>query len=136
MLEQHRTNQIDSAFNNGSLQSAPKPQLRIPRKALITSLISLISPEPFSPESQPDISYHVISGSHGTGKTSAIVKAAQDVGKGVIYVDLPDDPLSHIGTLSRTLGIDLTDEISVWSQLPSLLGIQTRSSTPNEGVSS
>ena len=33
--------------------------------------------------------YHVICGEHGTGKTTLTAKAAREIGKGVIYVDVP-----------------------------------------------
>ena len=34
-------------------------------------------------------SYYVISGEHGTGKTTMIKKVAQEIGGGVIYVNVP-----------------------------------------------
>lgn len=36
-------------------------------------------------------SYYIINGEHGSGKTTLIRRIANDIGKGIVYVDVPED---------------------------------------------
>jgi hypothetical protein len=58
----------------------------VDRPSLVKDLTRMLSPK-FAKERSP---YYVISGEHGTGKTTMIKKASQLVGGGVIYVNVPE----------------------------------------------
>ena len=57
----------------------------IPRLKVTEQLKKLFQPD------EDHSRYHVICGGHGTGKSTLITRAAREVGKGVIYIDVPAD---------------------------------------------
>src|SRR5688572_22146408 len=49
-------------------------------------------------------SYHVVVGNHGTGKTTVVRQCARDVGKGVIYIDVPPVLDELVDNLAKAIG--------------------------------
>ncbi len=47
--------------------------------------------------------YWIISGEQGTGKTTTIQKVCKDIGKGIIYVDVPPDVEDFKNALSKAI---------------------------------
>jgi hypothetical protein len=48
--------------------------------------------------------YWVISGEHGTGKTTTVQKVCKEVGKGIIYVDVPKNVANFKDALANAIG--------------------------------
>jgi hypothetical protein len=83
-LDHMITRKIDFAFENGI--SAPSDPMDIERKDLLDILVRNIEPV----ERRKDFcGYCVVSGDEGTGKTTAARTIARNIGKGVIYIDIP-----------------------------------------------
>ncbi|CAG8650389.1 9555_t:CDS:2, partial [Dentiscutata heterogama] len=57
-------------------------------------------------------SYHVVVGNHGTGKTTVVRQCARDVGKGVIYVDVPPVLDNFIDKLAKAIGYSFKEYVS------------------------
>jgi ABC-type polar amino acid transport system ATPase subunit len=57
-------------------------------------------------------SYHVIVGNHGTGKTTVVRQCARNVGKGVIYVDVPPVLDNFIDNLANAIGYSFKEYVS------------------------
>jgi len=74
------------AFEHGS---CPEPEAMqnqlIYREAVIKKLRRILEPIP----GRDSYLYHTIVGNTGTGMTTVVRQCAKDVGKGVIYVDVP-----------------------------------------------
>lgn len=51
------------------------------------------------------VSYWIISGQHGTGKTTAVQKVCHNIGKGIIYVDVPQDIENFKFSLADAIGL-------------------------------
>ncbi|RIB14117.1 P-loop containing nucleoside triphosphate hydrolase protein [Gigaspora rosea] len=64
--------------------------------------------EPISDHS----SYHVVVGNHGTGKTTVVRQCAREVGKGVIYVDVPPVLDNFIDNLAKAIGYSFNEYVS------------------------
>jgi hypothetical protein len=70
----------------------------IPRKDVLARVSSVITPEP-SP-----IGYGLISGSHGSGKSTACYHAARAIGQGIVLFGAKF-PLTWMNTLQKSLVI-------------------------------
>ncbi|CAG8633024.1 4986_t:CDS:2, partial [Paraglomus brasilianum] len=86
------------AFEHGS---CPEPDVKqkqlIDREVVIKKLRQILKPI-------SDDTYHVIVGNHGTGKTTVVRQCARDVGKGVIYVDVPPVLDNFVNNLADAIG--------------------------------
>jgi len=71
----------------------------INREVVIKKLRQILKPI-----SDDTNTYHVIVGNHGTGKTTVVRLCARDVGKGVIYVDVPPVLDNFINNLADAIG--------------------------------
>ncbi|RIB17163.1 P-loop containing nucleoside triphosphate hydrolase protein [Gigaspora rosea] len=95
------------AFEHGS---CPEPDViqkqLIYREVVIKKLRRIL--EPISDHS----SYHVVVGNHGTGKTTVVRQCARDVGKGVIYVDVPPVLDNFIDNLAKAIGYSFKEYVS------------------------
>ncbi|CAG8789194.1 13248_t:CDS:2, partial [Dentiscutata erythropus] len=95
------------AFEHGS---CPEPDVMqkqlIYREVVIKKLRRIL--EPISDHS----SYHVVVGNHGTGKTTVVRQCARDVGKGVIYVDVPPVLDNFIDKLAKAIGYSFKEIIT------------------------
>lgn len=58
-------------------------------------------------------SYHVIVGNHGTGKTTVVRQCAKNVGKGVIYVDVPPVLDKFVDNLANAIGYEFKEYVSI-----------------------
>jgi hypothetical protein len=74
-----------NAIKHGSCPPIKNEEALISRNAVKTDLKTM-----FKPPSNYRF-YHAIVGEHGTGKTTVVKQAAREVGKGVIYVDVPEN---------------------------------------------
>jgi len=50
--------------------------------------------------------YWVISGEHGTGKTTTVQKVCNQIGKGIIYVDVPNNVKDFKDALANAIGLN------------------------------
>ncbi|RUS20031.1 hypothetical protein BC937DRAFT_86546 [Endogone sp. FLAS-F59071] len=97
----------------------------IPRPTIMVQLEKIFNP---SPEYS---AYHTIIGEHGTGKTTIIKAAATKVGKGVIYINIPDDlsNFDYFGdAFAKAIGWSFEEHISYLAALGQrILGISLNS---------
>ena len=76
---------------NKTMEKGTQPQDKvsedkfIPRYEIMVQLRKIFQPD------EDQSSYYVIYGEHGTGKTTLIKRVAREIGKGVIYIDIPED---------------------------------------------
>ncbi|CAI2186984.1 17541_t:CDS:2, partial [Funneliformis geosporum] len=95
------------AFEHGS---CPEPDVMeeqlIHREVVIEKLRRIF--KPISDHS----SYHIVIGNHGTGKTTVVRQCARDVGKGVIYVDVPPVLDNFIDNLAKAIGYSFKEYVS------------------------
>lgn len=56
--------------------------------------------------------YYLISGEHGTGKTTIVRKICREIGNGIIYIDVPKVPGAIVLELAHALNYDM-EEITV-----------------------
>jgi hypothetical protein len=49
--------------------------------------------------------YWVISGEHGTGKPTTVHKVCNEIGKGIIYVDVPEDVSEFGKAFAQAIGV-------------------------------
>ena len=61
--------------------------------------------------------YHVIFGNHGTGKTTVVRQCAREVGKGVIYVDVPPVLDEFVDNLAKAIGYSFKEYVSFTESL-------------------
>jgi ABC-type molybdenum transport system ATPase subunit/photorepair protein PhrA len=59
--------------------------------------------------------YWVISGEHGTGKTTTVQKVCHEIGKGIIYVDVPKDVDDFKDALAKAIGLTYRHHSGLWS---------------------
>ncbi|RUS14985.1 P-loop containing nucleoside triphosphate hydrolase protein [Endogone sp. FLAS-F59071] len=93
--------------------TCPKKDIKdaelIPRPTIMVQLERIFNPP-------PDYSaYRTIVGEHGTGKTTIIKDAATKVGKGVVYINIPDDlsNLENFGdAFAKAIGWSFKEHIS------------------------
>ncbi|RIA98243.1 P-loop containing nucleoside triphosphate hydrolase protein [Glomus cerebriforme] len=76
------------------------------RKVVIKKLRQIFEPIP------DHSSYHIVIGNHGTGKTTVVQQCARDVGKGVIYVDVPPVLDNFIDNLAKAIGYSFKEYVS------------------------
>ena len=50
--------------------------------------------------------YWVVSGEHGTGKTTTIQKVCNEIGKGIIYVDVPEAAAKFRKAFAQAVGVN------------------------------
>ena len=88
--------------------NCPQPSVSenaVPRLELHRKLVELFT--------QPqDDNFYLITGESGSGKTTAIRKAAIEVGAGVIYVDVPSSLLSLPQAITKSF--NYTEELNFW----------------------
>ncbi len=60
-------------------------------------------------------SYWVVSGEHGTGKTTTVQKVCNEIGKGIIYVHVPDDVLYFKDALVNAIGLNHRKHDGIWA---------------------
>jgi KaiC/GvpD/RAD55 family RecA-like ATPase len=63
-------------------------------------------------------SFNLITGEHGTGKSTIVKHCCKEVGSGVLYVLVPSDPALFADKIGKTINYDF-QHVSFWSQLRS-----------------
>lgn len=114
-LDNQRTRRIDKSFDNGSF---PKPQpMIIPRGPLLADLNGIIAPSPVHSFLKK---YGLVSGNHGTGKTTAVRNTADEIGSGVVYFEVPAEVEAGFAEeLGKTIGFTFDENLSGWVALKS-----------------
>ncbi|CAG8817244.1 206_t:CDS:2 [Gigaspora margarita] len=101
-----------NTFLTGSKNTLKNPPSNfISREEIVNKIKPMLTP-------QPDSSfYQVISGSHGVGKSTIVSQAAREVGRGVIYVDIPPDNTQFGNEFAKALNISFDEHITFMSTL-------------------
>ena len=77
---------VDKTMERGTqLQEEVSCDMFLPRFDIMEELEKMFQLNEHHP------SYHIIRGGHGTGKTTLIKSLANDIGKGIVYIDVPED---------------------------------------------
>ncbi|CAG8796315.1 12822_t:CDS:2, partial [Dentiscutata erythropus] len=97
---------ILNAFEHGSCSEPDVKQKQLIYCEVVIKELRRIL-EPISDHS----SYHVVVGNHGTGKTTVIRQCARDVGKEVIYVDVPPVLNRFISNLANAIGYSFMEYV-------------------------
>jgi Holliday junction resolvasome RuvABC ATP-dependent DNA helicase subunit len=80
----------------------------VPRNDVEASLKKILTADEVS-------NYWVISGEHGTGKTTTVQKVCHEIGKGIIYVDVPKDVDDFKDALAKAIGLTYRHHSGLWS---------------------
>ncbi|CAG8791600.1 23865_t:CDS:1, partial [Gigaspora rosea] len=103
---------VISALENGT-----KPVPKVKNEQFISRpQISETLKKVFQPDEDHSY-YHVICGEHGTGKTTLVRMEAKNVGKGVIYVDVPPDFKDLGKSFGKAINMFFLEDISIISLL-------------------
>ncbi|CAG8564621.1 35727_t:CDS:2 [Gigaspora margarita] len=102
-----------------TVENGNKPELKVredkivPRLQILASLIEI-----FQPDVTDIANYHVVTGEHGSGKTTMSVIAAQKIGQGVIYVNIKGN-IKDLKDLGKVLGkaINFKESVSLMGHL-------------------
>ncbi|CAF0962928.1 unnamed protein product [Rotaria sordida] len=105
--------EIKRTFRNGSCPTYKfREEQLLERKELLDTLLSIVKPVTNKLVS----SYYIVVGDHGTGKTTLIRQAARQVGRGVIYVDIPYNVEKFGYAFARAINFHFKEHIllSAW----------------------
>ena len=70
----------------------------VTRSDVETSLRNILTPPKFN-------NYWIVCGEHGTGKTTTVQKVCQEIGKGIIYVNVPEDAKDFQDAFVNAIGL-------------------------------
>ncbi|CAG8632049.1 2618_t:CDS:2, partial [Diversispora eburnea] len=103
---------VSSALENGT-----RPVVKVKDGQFVSrSQISKTLEEVYQPDEDHSY-YHVVCGEHGTGKTTLTKMEAKNVGKGVIYVDVPSD-FENLGkAFGKAINLTFFEDTSIISLL-------------------
>ncbi|CAF0805144.1 unnamed protein product [Adineta steineri] len=105
--------EIKHTFRNGSCPNFKfKEEQLLERKSLLDTLTSIVTPVADKLVS----SYYIVLGEHGVGKSTLIRQAARNVGRGVIYVDVPSNVDKFGFAFARAIRFNFKEHIrlSTW----------------------
>ena len=88
---------IKERFNNPITITA-KLKHYVPRTDVESSLKKIFTAEEVN-------NYWVVSGEHGTGKTTTVQKVCNEIGKGIIYVDVPENVAKFRKAFAQAIGV-------------------------------
>jgi HrpA-like RNA helicase len=91
-------NKIKERFNNPITITVDLKHY-VPRTDVESSLKKILTAEEVD-------SYWVVSGEYGTGKTATVQKVCNEIGKGIIYVDVPGDVEDFKEALANAIGLN------------------------------
>ncbi|CAB4443491.1 unnamed protein product [Rhizophagus irregularis] len=102
---------------NLALETGTRPNPKVLEDELIPRpQISETLKKVFQPDERHSY-YHVICGEHGTGKTTLTRMEARNVGKGVIYVDIPSD-FDNLGeAFGKAINLSFFEDVSITTLL-------------------
>ena len=91
-------NRIKERFNNPITITEDLDDY-VPRTDVESSLKKILTPGKVN-------SYWVVSGEFGTGKTTIVQKVCNEIGKGIIYVDVPTNVEYFKDALANAIGLN------------------------------
>jgi HrpA-like RNA helicase len=100
-------NKIKERFNN-PITITEKLKDYVPRTDVESSLKKILTADEVN-------NYWVISGEHGTGKTTTVQKVCNEIGKGIIYVDVPEDVEDFKDALANAIGLNHRKHGGIWA---------------------
>ncbi|RHZ65029.1 hypothetical protein Glove_319g168 [Diversispora epigaea] len=107
-LSQVSKYRINSALENGTRPKSKVKNDEFVLRPQISATLNRI----FQPDKNHSY-YNAICGEHGSGKTTLITKEATNVGKGVIYVDIPSN-LENLGkAFGKAVNLSFFEETSI-----------------------
>lgn len=59
--------------------------------------------------------YWVVAGENGTGKTTTVQKVCNEIGRGIIYVDVPKDVKDFKDALANSIGLNHREHDGIWA---------------------
>lgn len=119
-VEYKREKRIRQAFEKGSTPT-PTVDEFLPRDVLLERLKVILIPKKAAKF------YNLITGEHGTGKTTLVLNACREVGVGCVYVSVPDDTRSFGKALAEAIGFQFDEYISFTEALRrKILGIEMK----------
>lgn len=89
---------IKKRFNN-PITVTEKLKHYVPRSDVESSLKMILTADEVN-------NYWVVSGEHGTGKTTTVQKVCNEIGKGIIYVDVPKNVKDFKDALANAIGLN------------------------------
>jgi HrpA-like RNA helicase len=102
-------NKIKERFNNPITITADLDDY-VPRTDVESSLKKILTADKV-------YNYWVVSGEHGTGKTTTVQKVCNEIGKGIIYVDVPKDVEDFKDALAQAIGLNHRKHGRIWAFL-------------------
>ena len=108
-------NKYNKRLLNNTVEKGTRPKIvddkLVPRPLIVDHLKKIFQP------CRNQSFYHVICGEHGTGKTTLTRIASNEVGQGVIYIDIPAD-LDELGeAFRRAINFASVEHVSLSGQL-------------------
>ena len=100
-------NKIKERFNN-PITITEKLKDYVPRTDVESSLKKILTAGKVN-------NYWVVSGEHGTGKTTTVQKVCNEIGKGIIYVDVPKDVEDFKDALASAIGLNDRKHGGIWA---------------------
>ncbi|CAG8800842.1 22811_t:CDS:1, partial [Racocetra persica] len=97
--------------STNTLPEFPHPDKFISREEIVNRIKTMLTPQYGSNF------YQVVSGSHGVGKSTIVCQAAKEVGRGVIYIDVPPNVTKFGDEFAKALNISFDEHISFTSAL-------------------
>lgn len=98
---------IKEKFNN-PITISEKLKHYVPRSDVENSLKKILTADEVK-------NYWVISGEHGIGKTTTVQKVCNEIGKGIIYVDVPEDVKDFKDALANAIGLNHRKHGGIWA---------------------
>ncbi|CAG8590668.1 10094_t:CDS:2 [Diversispora eburnea] len=99
---------VGSALENGTRPVAKVKDGQFVSRPQISETLEKV----FQPDEDHSY-YHVVCGEHGTGKTTLTRREAKNIGKGVIYVDIPSD-FENLGkAFGKAINLSFFEDTSI-----------------------
>ncbi|RIA91479.1 P-loop containing nucleoside triphosphate hydrolase protein [Glomus cerebriforme] len=110
-------NMISEYHINSALKYGTRPKLKMLKDQFVSRpQISKVLKKILQPNEDQSY-YHIICGEHGTGKTTLIRMEATNIGKGVIYVDIPSDFKNLGKAFGKAINLLFFEDISITALL-------------------
>jgi HrpA-like RNA helicase len=100
-------NKIKERFNNPITITEDLDDY-VPRSDVESSLKKILNASKVN-------TFWVVSGGHGTGKTTTVQKVCNEIGKGIIYVDVPDNVANFKDALANAIGLTYRQHGGIWN---------------------
>ncbi|CAG8767382.1 11895_t:CDS:2, partial [Ambispora leptoticha] len=124
-------NQSNERRINKTMEKGTRPQLAVledeyvPRPEVIERLKEIFQPN------KNHSYYHAVCGEHGTGKTTLTRVVANEVGKGVIYIDIPSN-FNNLGDeFGKAINFTFEEDASFTMQLKRKIFYETNDKIRN-----